>query len=59
MDNYEADKWEAFYKYAESNIVGYKRPADYAERVKRVLSGETKRAPMRLSSHEGKYHEDN
>ena len=57
-NNYEMDKWEAFYKSAESNIVGYKRPADYAERVKRVLSGELKRAPMRLAK-EHKYNEDN
>lgn len=41
----DAKEWEDFFKYAESNIVGYKRPADYMERVKRVLNGECKRAP--------------
>lgn len=42
------EKWiEEFYRYAESNIVGYKRPADYKERVKRVLNNEVKRNPMR------------
>ena len=33
------DKWtEDFYVYAERNIVGYKRPADYRERLERVRS---------------------
>ncbi len=55
-DKYIDEEWEDFFKYAESNIVGYKRPADYANRVKRVLNGETKRAPMRLAQ-EGRHHE--
>lgn len=48
----DANEWEAFYRYAESNIVGYKRPADYLERVERVLNNEFKRTPMRENDNE-------
>lgn len=48
------DNWiEELYRYAESNIVGYKRPADYKERVKRVLNG--KRKPCREVIRNDKY----
>lgn len=43
------DKWiHELYQYAERNITGYKRPADYKERVKRILE----RRPKRSNGHE-------
>ncbi len=44
------------FTYAERNIVGYKRPADYLERTARVLEG--KRNPMIIPSSNG-HHSDN
>ncbi len=57
MDNRTLQQWEDFYKYAESNIVGYKRPKDYLERVERTLKGDNRRFPARETS-KGKYNEN-
>ena len=54
----DAKEWEDLFKYAESNIVGYKRPADYMERVRRVLNGECKRAPAHSNINWEHHHED-
>ena len=46
MNSHEEREWvEDFYSFLEQNLDQYKRPADYKERAKRVLSG--KRKPAR------------
>ena len=53
-------EWEDFYKYAESNIVGYKRPADFEERVQRILERKANPAHTNINyDHKRGYDEDN
>ncbi len=48
-------EWEEFYTYAERNIRNYKRPADYLERIERVLKGELKSKPMKLQGEQNEH----